>query len=86
LGIYNIDLKINPKGLTESELRDMMNMKHYKGRNACKYSDLSSSQLRTLLSKVLYALEERTRYQVNKWKEIMYQIEEVAKYNKFKLN
>lgn len=86
LGIYNIDLKINPKGLTESELRDMMNMKHYKGRNACKYSDLSSSQLRTLLSKVLYALEEKVRYQVNKWKEIMYQIEEVAKYNKFKLN
>lgn len=86
LNIYNNDLRINPEGLTESELRDMINMKHYKGRWSCKYSSLSTAQLATLLHKVLYALEERTRYQADKWGVIMKQIEEVATYKNFKLN
>ena len=86
LGLMNTEVKINPKGLTGSELRDLVNMKKYKGYRACKYSELTTSQLQTLRSKVLFALEQRTALQAKKWKEIMTQIEEVAKYKKYKLN
>lgn len=86
LGLYNTEVKINSKGLTGSELRDMVNMKKMKGYRACKYSSLTTSQLQTLRSKVLYTLEDRIVAQAKKWKEIMRQIEEVAKYKKYKLN
>lgn len=86
LGLINTEIKINPKGLTGSELRDLVNMKKYKGFRACKYSELTTSQLQTLRSKVLFSLEARTMLQAKKWKEIMTQIEEVAKYKKYKLN
>lgn len=86
LGLSNTEIKINPKGLTVSEFRDMVNMKKLKGYKTCKYSSLSSSQLQTLRNKVLYALEERTLWQAKKWKEIMAQIEEVAKYKHYKLS
>ena len=85
LGINGIELKINPKGLTESEFRDVINMKKLKGYRMCKYSSLTTSQLKTLSTKVLYALEDRTKWQAKKWKEIMSHIEEVAKYKHFKL-
>ena len=61
-------------------------MKKFKGYRACKYSELTTSQLQTLRSKVIFALEARTMLQAKKWKEIMTQIEEVAKYKKYKLN
>jgi len=86
LGLYNTEIKINSKGLTGSELRDMINMKKFKGYRACKYSVLTTSQLQTLRTKVLHVLEDRTIYQAKKWKEIMRQIEEVAKYKKYKLD
>lgn len=86
LGLSNIEIKINPKGLTKSEFRDMINMKHLKGYRMCKYSSLTTSQLQTLRNKVLYALEDRTNWQAKKWKEIMAQIEEVAKYKNYKLS
>lgn len=87
LNIYKTNiLRVNPKGLNASELRDMVNMKHYKGRSRCKYSDLSTNQLKTLLSKVLYALEDRTQRQASQWSSIMSQIEEVAEYKHYKLD
>ena len=86
LGLINTVIKINPKGLTGTELRDLVNMKKFKGYRACKYSELTTSQLQTLRSKVIFALEARTMLQAKKWKEIMTQIEEVAKYKKYKLN
>lgn len=86
LNITNVDININPKGLTESEFRDMVNMKRLKGYRMCKYSSLTTSQLHTLVGKVLYSLEDRTKWQAKKWKEIMSQIEEVAKYKHFKLS
>jgi hypothetical protein len=64
----------------------MINMKRLRGWKMCKYSSLSTSQLRTLRSKVLCALEYRTKWQAKKWKEIMGQIEEVAKYKHYKLS
>ena len=86
LNITEANININPRGLTEAEFVDMINMKHLKGYRMCKYSSLTTSQLTTLVNKVLYALEDRTKIQANKWKEIMSQIEEVAKYQHFKLS
>lgn len=85
LNIINEELHIDPKGLSGTEFRDMINMKRLRGWKMCKYSSLSTSQLRTLRSKVLCALEYRTKWQAKKWKEIMGQIEEVAKYKHYKL-
>lgn len=86
LGLSSIDVRVNPHGLTGTEFRDMVNMKHYKGYKCCKYSDLTTSQLHTLRFKVLRALENRTMKQVKAWKEIMQQIEEVAEVKGYKLN
>ena len=81
----NQSLRINPKGLNATEFRDMINMKHYKGPNTCRYSDLSTGQLKTLLTKVLYALEAKVQYHIKTWGQLMSQIEEVAEYKHFKL-
>ena len=78
-------LRINPKGLNATEFSDMINMKTYKGPYTCKYSDLSTGQLKALLSKVLYALEEKVQFHANRWNTLMSQIEEVAEYKHFKL-
>ena len=87
LGLSEIDdIRVNPKGLTEREFRDMIHMKKLKGYHSCKYSELTTSQLETLRNKVLYALEEKVAMQAMTWKEIMRQIEEVAKYKHYILN
>lgn len=79
-------LRINPKGLNATEFSAMINMKGYKGPNACKYSDLSTNQLKALLSKVLYALEAKVQYHIKTWSKLMSQIEEVAEYKQIKLD
>lgn len=86
LGIRDAEIKINPHGLTLTEFHDMINMKHYKGYRMVKYSNLSTSQLVTLSTKVLYALEEKIKFQARGWKERMAQIEEVANHLGYKLN
>ncbi len=86
LGLVGITVKINPKGLNKQEFEDMINMKKYRGFKSCKYSELTTSQLKTLRSKVLFLLEERTLYQAQGWKDLMGQIEEVAEYKHIKLN
>ena len=86
LGLSGIEIKINPKGLTGEEFKDMVNLKKLKGYKYCKYSALTSNQLKTLRYKVLFELEERTLYQIKTWKTIMQQIEEVAKYKRYKLS
>lgn len=85
LGIYGIEVKINSRGLTLTEFKDMINMKHFKGYKTVKYSNLSTSQLVTLSTKVLYALEEKIKFQAKGWKERMRQIEEVAEHRGYKL-
>jgi hypothetical protein len=86
LGLSGVEIKINPKGLTGEEFKDMVNLKKLKGYKYCKYSALTSNQLKTLRYKVLFELEERTLYQIKTWKTIMQQIEEVAKYKHYKLS
>lgn len=86
LGISDINIKINPKGLTGAEFKDMVNLKKLKGYKYCKYSALTDDQLHTLRSKVLHALEERICKQAHLWTSLMTQIEEVANYKKYKLS
>lgn len=81
----DMQLKSSPKGLTEQEFRDMIHLKKNKGFQKCKYSELSSNQLETLRKKVLFAFEEEVLRQINTWKTLMSQIEEVAEYKQFKL-
>lgn len=86
LNIIDADIRINPRGLTMGEFRDMINLKHLKGYKMCKYSALTTRQLQTLVSKVLFSLEDKTKCQAKRWKIIMTQIEEVANYKHFKLS
>lgn len=85
LNIEGADIIINPSGLSGKEFISMSVMKS-KWRNGCKYSELSTIQLQTLKSKVLYALYDRVIIQSKCWEKLMAQIEEVAKYKQFKLN
>lgn len=85
LGIQDVTVKINPKGLSGKEFKDMINLKKLKGYKYCKYSALSDSQLHTLRSKVLHALEARVANQACMWSNLMNQIEEVAKYKHYTL-
>lgn len=86
LGLSGIEIRINPKGLTGEEFKDMVNLKKLKGYKYCKYSALTTHQLHTLRYKVLFELEERTLWQIKTWKTIMQEIEEVAKHQHFKLS
>ena len=86
LNVPDNAITINPKGLTMSEFRDMVHIKHFKGFKMCKYSSLTTSQLSTLANKVLYALEDKIKWQAGKWKIIMAQIEEVAQFKNYNLS
>lgn len=82
LGIKDVEkLSINSKGLSYSELRSMIMLKPNK-----KYRDLTTAQLETLRNKILYILEETVRKHIEDWDTRMAQIEEVAKYNNYKLS
>lgn len=81
------DLKVlsNAKGLNEKEFTDMIHLKKFKKYQKCKYSELTTGQLETLVKKVLFSFEEEVLHQVSVWKNLMSQIEEVAKYKKYNL-
>lgn len=81
----DVKLKANPSGLTEAEFREMIHLKKHKGFQKCKYSEMTTSQLETLRKKVLYAFEEEVLYQVETWKTLMKQIQEVAEYKHYNL-
>lgn len=69
-----ISLYINPKGLTYTELRAMLNLKS-KSR---KYSDLTTDQLTTLRDRVLFFFEEEVEKHIKQWEERKSQILKVA--------
>ena len=58
-----VSLYINPKGLTYTELRAMLNLKS-KSR---KYSDLTTDQLTTLRDRVLFFFEEEVEKHIKQW-------------------
>lgn len=69
-----VSLYINPKGLTYTELRAMLNLKS-KSR---KYSDLTTDQLTTLRDRVLFFFEEEVEKHIKQWEERKSQILKVA--------
>ena len=70
----SIRLYINPKGLSYTELRAMLNLKS-KSR---KYSDLTTDQLVTLRDRVLFFFEEEVEDHIRQWEERKNQILKVA--------
>lgn len=79
----DVVLKANPNGLTEQQFRDMIHVKKHSGYNRCKYSELTTSQLKTLRERILHDLEEEVMFQVNTWTILMKEIKEVANYKKY---
>lgn len=74
-----VNLYINPKGLTYTELRAMLNLKS-KSR---KYSDLTTDQLTTLRDRVLFFFEEEVEKHIKQWEERKSQILKVAELKGF---
>ena len=81
---FGLDMKTNlwlkSTGLNYEQFRGMMNIKINK-----KYSELTTNQLETLKNKILFAFEESVFFQINTWKILMSQIEEVCESKQFKL-
>jgi hypothetical protein len=65
---------VNPKGLTYSQLRAMINL------TSKKYTDLTTEQLQTLRNRILFASEENIRLHISQWERRINQIQEVANY------
>ena len=81
LNIKDVErLSINSKGLNFTELRAMLSIRPNK-----KYRELTTTQLETLRSKILFILEETVKTHIDAWQNRMLQLEKVAKYNNFKI-
>ena len=75
----NVKLKVSQTGLSYSELRAMLNLK------SKRYSELTTEQLLTLRSKVLFRFQDEIRYHMRQWNERVKHIEEVANFKGIKL-
>ena len=69
----SINLYINPKGLSFTQFRAMINLR------SKKYSELTTSQLETLRNRALFALEDDVKYHMEQWFNRESQILKVAK-------
>lgn len=69
------ELKVKPQGLSYNQFRAMINLTVNK-----RYSDLTTMQLETLKSKVLFNLEEEILIHIRIWENLITQIKEVANY------
>lgn len=80
LGINkNIKLAFNPRGLSYSQLRAMLQLKNK------KYSEMTTEQLKTLRNRILFNLENEVRLHISQWEKRMEQIEQVAQLKGIKL-
>jgi uncharacterized protein YxjI len=68
----HLKLKIDPKGLTYSQLRAMLNLR------SRYYNELTNEQLQTLRGRILFSLEDEVLFHIQQWKTRMSQIKEVA--------
>lgn len=75
-----INIFINPNGLTFDQLRSALNLKTGK-----KYLELTTSQLETLRYKLLPVLSQTVALHISQWEQRIKEIKEVAEYNKYKL-
>lgn len=80
LNLPNIELRSNPKGLTYSQFRAMVQLK------SNKYSELTTEQLITLRDRTLFALEDDIEYHIKEWEIRKKQIIEIADYKSFKID
>jgi hypothetical protein len=76
----SINLYINPKGLSFTQLRAMINLR------SKKYSELTTSQLETLRNRILFSLEEDANYHSKMWINLENQILKVAAAKGFTIN
>lgn len=65
-------IKLDPKGLTYSQLRAMLNLK------SRYYNELTTDQLRTLRYRILFSLEDDIQFHIEQWENRIAQIKEVA--------
>lgn len=63
------NLRINPKGLSLSQMYAMTSLK------SKKYSELTTIQLETLRNRILYSFENEVKYHISQWEKRMHQIE-----------
>lgn len=74
------ELLVKSTGLTYEQFRSMINLNVNK-----KYSDLTTTQLKTLRDKILFVLEEDINYHIKQWQGLMEQLEEVAEYKNYNI-
>jgi hypothetical protein len=67
-----ISFNINPKGLSFTNLRAMLQLKNK------KYSEMTTDQLTILRDRILFELEKDVKYHIKQWEERKEQIQEVA--------
>ena len=68
----DIDLKINTKGLSFTQLRAMLQLKNK------KYSELTTDQLKTLRNRILFNLKREVLIHISQWENRKAQLEMVA--------
>ena len=76
----NIELKINTKGLSFTQLRAMLQLKNK------KYSELTTDQLKTLRNRILFNLKHEVSIHIAQWENRKKQLELVAKERGLTLN
>lgn len=70
--VDHLNLKIDSKGLTYSQLRAMLNLRNR------YYNELTVDQLKTLRYRILFSLEDEIMFHISQWENRMGQIKEVA--------
>ena len=81
LFLPEIRLRIDPKGLSYKEFKNMIRL-----GDMPKYSSLPTETLMLLRDKILLLLENDLNYHINRWMNLKIQFEKVAEYKKFELN
>lgn len=75
----NLELKLNPKGLSLAAMRAMVKL------NSVKYSDLTTLQLRTLRDVMLFDLESEVKFHIQQWEKRKQQLIKVAEAKGFNI-
>jgi hypothetical protein len=75
----HMKIKLDPKGLTYSQLRAMLNLK------SRYYNELTTDQLRTLRYRILFSLEDDIQFHIEQWEDRIAQIKEVAQLKSIEL-
>lgn len=80
LMMKDVSLRRDSKGFSYAEFRTLLMLE-----NNNKICELSTFTLNLLKDKVIFMLENELTYHIDKWEELIRQIEKVADYKKFEL-